>query len=138
MDAADELIDMTEKTRQMVALGEHDSNESTPEALLDFVVLDGLQSDYPEAAIECSVPAVASLRLPHEEILSVAVENPVENAIEHNDAAELWVEASAAMTADGTHNHVADDGPGIPETERIVLEAGPKRCWPTEAASECG
>lgn len=126
MDAADELIDLAEKTRQMVALGEHESTELTPVDLRKClaVVLDGLRSDYPQATIECSVPAGVTLRLPDEEVLSVAVENLVENAIEHNDAAEPWVEISAANTAEETRINVADDGPGIPETERVVLEAG--------------
>ncbi len=126
MDAADELIDLAEKTRQMVALGEHGSSDSTPVDLRDCltVVLDGLRSDYPRATVECSVPPGLSLRLPDEEVLSVAVENLVENAIEHNDAAEPWVEVSAARTADETCIRVADDGPGIPETERVVLETG--------------
>jgi len=52
------------------------------------------------------------------------VENLIENAAEHNEAAEPRVEVTVETVAGGTESllTVSDNGTGIPPDERTVLE----------------
>ena len=62
-----------------------------------------------------------------EELLRLALKNLVDNAIEHNDREERYVGVRASYDADRTYPvtvSVHDDGPGIPDTERRVIEQG--------------
>jgi signal transduction histidine kinase len=60
----------------------------------------------------------------NEELLTFAVTNLVENAVEHNDSPNARVEVRGAVTTTSVELRVVDDGPGIPESERGVLAAG--------------
>ena len=74
---------------------------------------------------ERDVPAVTLSAPP--ELLEVALENLVENAVEHNDRAAPLVRIRGSYDPERPfplHVAVDDDGPGIPEAERNVLEAG--------------
>jgi signal transduction histidine kinase len=59
--------------------------------------------------------------------LSVAIDNIVQNAVEHNDAdaprVEITIRPATAET-EYVELTVADNGPGIPEQEREVLLKG--------------
>jgi signal transduction histidine kinase len=59
-----------------------------------------------------------------ERLLVFAVTNLVENAIEHGDTPEPRVEVRASVTEAAVEILVVDDGPGIPASERQVLQAG--------------
>ncbi|WP_435361332.1 PAS domain S-box protein [Haloarchaeobius sp. DFWS5] len=56
-----------------------------------------------------------------DERLDLAVENLVENSVEHAESASPTVEVSVERTDDHVVVRVADDGPGIPEHERAFL-----------------
>jgi len=58
----------------------------------------------------------------NERLLRFAFENVIENAVEHTDGAEPRVEIRGSQTGTGVRIRVLDDGPGIPESERAVLE----------------
>jgi len=95
--------------RQWVALD--------PEPLVTDLA-ERFRSSHPEATIRVSSDdpgeAVA------DELLKIAIENLVENAVEHHpDTATVDIELTAE---DGWVDiTVADDGPGIPERERAVV-----------------
>ena len=82
-----------------------------------------LQNVHPSVSVEYDLPesavAEASVRLEE------ALENVLENAVEHNDREDptLSVEVRA-VGDDWVEVRVADDGPGIPEDELEPLEAG--------------
>ncbi|MFB6184746.1 MAG: ATP-binding protein [Haloarculaceae archaeon] len=61
---------------------------------------------------------------PRPQLFEIAVSNLVENAIEHNDAAEPWVRVRVDADDQRVRVRVADDGPEIPAMEQKVLETG--------------
>jgi signal transduction histidine kinase len=76
----------------------------------------------PDADVAVEVPP-ARVRL-NEALFRFALGNLLENAIEHNDGPDPRIEIRGTVTDAGIELVVADDGPGIPESELAVLEAG--------------
>jgi PAS domain S-box-containing protein len=78
---------------------------------------------HPEAAVETDLPADAWVRALN--LIGSAVDNLVENAVEHNDADRPTVRVSVDRVAvDGARYvelTVVDDGPPISEADRAVL-----------------
>ena len=82
------------------------------------------QSRYPDATVTLSLPDGDPI---HVTVvgLTVAVEEAVENAVKHNDAATPSVHIRVERHPDGwVVVEVTDDGPGIPDHEMQVLEIG--------------
>jgi PAS domain S-box-containing protein len=83
-----------------------------------------VRSRYPDAEVTLSLPGddpieVTVVGLP------VAVAEAVENAVKHNDAPSPSVEVRVERRPSGwIAVEVEDDGPGIPDHETAVLEAG--------------
>ena len=91
----------------------------------DLVEIRNRVSDrYPDAEVTLSLPdddpiEVTVVGLP------VAVAEAVENAVKHNDVTSPSVEVRVDRPSDGwVAIEVEDDGPGIPDHETEVLEAG--------------
>ncbi|MFD1644286.1 PAS domain S-box protein [Haloarchaeobius litoreus] len=80
---------------------------------------DGLRDRYPGATIDVEAPETAMAHA--DERLDLAVENLVENGIQHTHAPEPTVGVRVETDADGVDIHVTDDGPGIPAHERAFL-----------------
>jgi PAS domain S-box-containing protein len=82
-----------------------------------------LARTHPEATVETDLPADAWVRAL--DLVGSAVDNLVENAVEHNDAAAPRLSVSVdRITVDGewyVDVTVADDGPPIPATDLDVL-----------------
>ncbi len=83
-------------------------------------VVETFRERYPDASIAVSLPD-RSVETDGE-LLRFALRNLVENAIEHNDTDSPRVDVRGSETATGLLLVVADDGPGIPESERAVIE----------------
>lgn len=76
-------------------------------------------------AAEVDVDIQSSLRYETDERLKRGIAELLENGIVHNDRAEPTVRVSARADSDGGAEVVIrDDGPGLPEIERDVLERG--------------
>jgi signal transduction histidine kinase len=78
---------------------------------------------HPAATVETDLPDEATVHAT--DLVSSAVDNLVENAIEHNDTDSPHVRVSVDRVVDGdgpaVELRVRDDGPGIPPHERSVL-----------------
>lgn len=72
-----------------------------------------------DAEIDLEIPE--SLTVTTTTYLDVALEQLVENAIEHNDAETPRVELTAERVDDWVELRVADDGPSIPAGEKQVI-----------------
>jgi PAS domain S-box-containing protein len=96
--------------RQRVALD--------PEPLVTELA-ERFRSDHPEATIR--IVSDASGRVVADELLKIALENLIENAIEHHPGAatvEIALSSAGEQWFDIT---IQDDGPGIPEREQAVV-----------------
>jgi signal transduction histidine kinase len=80
------------------------------------------REDSPGARLTVDAPERATVLVGTEGVLASAVSNVIENAIEHNDSDTPRVAVTVEDEDDAVHVHVADNGPGIPEMERDVLE----------------
>lgn len=113
-----EVNDVLDRTRSLF-----DEREDAPTTVdLATVVADvvaACRAAHPEADVSVSVPdglAVAAGRQ-----LRHAVAELVENAIVHS-AGPASVDVAAEVRGDRVALRIADDGPGIPEEERAVVE----------------
>jgi len=82
--------------------------------------IEEFRSRYPEASIEAEFPETAWVQAT--ELIDVAVENLVDNSVEHTE--DPHIEMSVTLAEETVTVTVTDDGPGIPEVERSVLEQG--------------
>jgi signal transduction histidine kinase len=85
-----------------------------------------IRRDYPEAEIETSLPDAR--RVVAHQLIDRALMNVIKNAIEHNDKQTPHVTIeSTSVSHEGTgygELRVADNGPGISDSEVEVLERG--------------
>ena len=122
-DSVDELLRMSEKARTITKVIIHDSGVRTQR--VDHLTqqlttdLSDLNHDG-EVTISNPQPAeiIASPRL------SQAIVELIENAIVHNDRSSPSIEVEVRVNEETVELVVADDGPGIPERERDILENG--------------
>jgi signal transduction histidine kinase len=128
VDTGRKLADLSEKARQI-----EEALESADEGLVEQDLVTVAESAVEsardrdedtdvvfEGPDEMTVAAIPALQ--------VAVDNVVENAVEHNDSDDPRVElAVGEVTRDGQERvvlKVADNGPGIPDQEKDVLVQG--------------
>jgi signal transduction histidine kinase len=129
--AGQDLNSLSEKARQLESV--LDDAESGPEpvevARVVREVAAEVGDEFPGVDVAVETPAAAwALTLP---AFRLAVENAVENACEHNDSDDPQVDVTVtervvgdAPDDAGVRIEVADNGPGIPEQDRTVIEEG--------------
>ena len=129
---ANRLVELGEQAREVDRTLHAERGESQPIQLHDTVdsVAWRARETYPDAQVDTDVdgPVVAL----GNELVDSALWHLVSNGVEHNDSAEPWVRITVERDDDWVRVTVTDDGPGIPESERKVLEHG------TETALEHG
>jgi|APHM01.1.fsa_nt_gi PAS domain S-box len=120
IDESDRLLAAATKQRDIMDILREEPDQETfaVESVLQQVVAD-MQSKYPQANISVGCPTDLSVEASSR--FTQAIEELVENAIEHNDVQPVEVSLSAEQTQDDIQIDVADNGPQIPEMERDVL-----------------
>ena len=78
--------------------------------------VETFRDNYPDARVETDIEP--GLRAEADDILDDVLANLLRNAVEHNDKEQAEIEVVATEIDDGVRIEVADNGPGIPETER--------------------
>lgn len=123
-EQTDRLITISEKTRLLreIVLESEDADRPVDLAALVRSRAASARERYPRASIETSVPE--RLRVETTPRVGTAVDELLENAIEHNDAPEPSVEVSVRPGTRRVTIVIRDDGPGMPAVEREVLETG--------------
>ena len=129
VERTEEMAGLSEKTRTMVSTSRYVGEPRQPVDVGQHLepLLDTFGRLHPNATIETDIPAGVEVAVPEPGALTAPIESIVENAIEHNDRAEPWLEI-AVEPPDGSGDdvtiRVTDDGPGIPELERAVIREG--------------
>jgi len=123
---AEDVAEMSRKARQIettLDASRTDSQAVRLRPLLETVVEEG-REECPSAAISLSVADDPTVTAPGRDLLASAFANVVGNAVAHSDRDEPEVTVSAERVGETVAVEVGDDGPGIPEIERAVLESG--------------
>jgi signal transduction histidine kinase len=127
-DASRDLTNLSRKAAQMENIIEESDTAPEPidvRSLADDITAD-VGEDYPDVAISVAATgSTTALALPS---VRLALENTVENACKHNDADEPSVEVRIvgpeASETGRVRVEIRDNGPGIPEQDRTVIEEG--------------
>lgn len=127
-DRAESLATISEKATSMNELlqRDHDAPSCDVASLVDRL-LGSLRERHPEAEIVADLERETVHALVDGEMLRTALEEAVENAVVHNDRPAPSVRVTVRDSADAREQvvvAVADDGPGIPDQERTVIEQG--------------
>jgi signal transduction histidine kinase len=119
---AADLVALSKKARDVetvMAAGASDDAPADVDALVERTV-DAVRDAHPDASVSVTVDGAA--RVPSRAVVEAVVENAVENAVVHGGGR---VRVRTEPPADGcVQVVVADDGPGIPESELAVVERG--------------
>ncbi len=120
--AAAELESLSEQTREIERLVDNDY-ERGPMELRPIIedVVDVIRKDYPECRIAVEVPDALAVRA--DPTLKTAMENIIENAVEHNDSEKPSVEIAAVESLDSRYVdiQITDNGPGLPKEVSTVV-----------------
>ncbi len=113
------LLETTAKERRiMQSVADPQSTEPIHLGPMLDRVVTRLRERYPAATIELETPAHAALAIPG---LEGAIEELIENGIEHADKPAPTVTVSVRAEQNAVAVTVEDDGPGLPEMEQNVL-----------------
>jgi signal transduction histidine kinase len=123
VDVAERLVDQSDKARTLETLMET-RGEAQPIDLTAVVEreLADLGREYPAIAVEAEMPDEQPVEAAPS--LDTAVANVLDNAARHNDAEEPRLSVTVAREDDTVTLTVVDNGPGIPDHELDVLDAG--------------
>ena len=122
LDTTDTLDGLSADARRIESLLRRSQDNHSPAEIASLVtsVTETVASEHPEVTIALDFPD-RSFRA-DAELCRFAFRNVVENAAVHNDGADPRIEVRGIETESGMRVVVADDGPGIPEAERSVIE----------------
>jgi PAS domain S-box-containing protein len=114
-----EMVELGDKAREIdEVLGEGEDREPVEVGAVTDFTIESLAAQYDGVAFSATLPEASCWTDP---VLGPVLENVVENAAEHNDAAEPHV-AVTVTPGDGVVTiTVSDNGPGIPKGEREVI-----------------
>ena len=122
LDATDGLEELSGSARRIEKLMRQpqDQRPSAEVGAVAKSVVEDISETYPAASV--SVTSTDEPRSVDAEVARFALRHVVENAVVHNDSDQIRVEIRMVSTETGVRIIVADNGPGIPEAERAVIE----------------
>ncbi|UPM43085.1 ATP-binding protein [Halocatena salina] len=126
-EAASDLVELSDTVGEIENALDCDQRTNGPIALREVLTscIEQANDDYPDAdvrldsCVDGQIPVIANDRI------DVALENIIENAVEHNDSDQPAVSITVSnKISDFVSIEIADNGPGIPKRERNVIEQG--------------
>lgn len=138
-DLQSELEAITEATQGLERLSKQAKNlqraltsDATSRESCDIVTIverirDDLQRQYPATAISLTAPETAWVAVDCS--IELAIREVIENAINHAGQADSSIDIDVSLSGEQSASGsveltVADEGPGIPEQERVAIERG--------------
>jgi signal transduction histidine kinase len=121
---ADQLATLSRDARQFEKLMRQSTERESAVVTADIAAdaVEAVSQEWPEADV--AVDAVSTPVAVSHNLVRYALQNLVENAVQHNESATPRVRVTAVARETHVEVTVADDGPGIPERERAVIESG--------------
>lgn len=120
------LIELSENSRQLRDIVLAEDLAKGPVNLTERIEsqVDSIRGEYPDAEVDVDIPE--TLWAETNSRLDDVIYELLENAIEHNDTPQprIRVTARSPRDEDGLTIEIADNGPGLPDIERKVLEKG--------------
>jgi len=123
VSTTDDLVAISDKVRVVEQLVEKDQTPTTVDLVTTVETISrSIREEFPAVTVTTDLPEA----YPVEAIpaVRVAIENLIENAAEHNDAAEPVIEVTLVESGGSAVITITDNGPGIYEDELTVLEKG--------------
>jgi PAS domain S-box-containing protein len=121
VETVEETADLTEDARELQSVVRHSTPAGGPvdaAAAIERAVAP-FREGYPQLDLRVSAPESLAVRA--DEHLERAVEHLVENVVEHVEG-NARVRVDLSREPDRARIRVSDDGPGIPEEERVVVD----------------
>lgn len=119
---AAEMIDLADRTRTIQRTLQSDPGDVGPVDVVDAVeqAIDRLDVEAEDADIATELPYRAKARVGT--LLPLAIRHVLDNAVDHHDGSPTVEVAVSELDGDRiVEVEVADDGPGIPEDERMLV-----------------
>ena len=123
-ERASELVSLAEKTRAVERVLEREPVTTGPTNVAETIetAVDRLEADYPDVTVSRSVPDRLFARI--DASFQTALYQVLENAVKHHDGSAPTIEISVCDRSDDgmLSLSIADDGPGMPDEERELLQ----------------
>mgnify|MGYP000448178206 FL=1 len=120
--ATEHIVELTETAGRLAdRIDAEDSPQLIPVDLQPVVemAIDEVRERYPRATIDCRDNPPIAVRA--DSLLDALVTNLLDNAVRHNDRTEPTVTVSVEEHAETVAIEVADDGPGLSDTQKRRL-----------------
>jgi signal transduction histidine kinase len=119
-----EIADFSERAREIERLMRSSTQEREALDLVPVIEreLEEVREGYLGVDLEADLPETAEVEA--SPLVESAIDNLVENAVEHNDKPTAQVEVILDPHDGGYYFEVDDNGPGLPAYERRLLEGG--------------
>ena len=122
-EAGEDLEALSTKARQLeFTVEEREGTEPIDVTSLVEEVLEDVDEQFPHIEVTATLPESAWVRADHS--LRMAIANLCENACQHNESTDPQLEVHVEVGEDTVVIEVRDNGEGIPEHERAVINAG--------------
>ena len=130
IDKLSEIIRKTERARDLSAMLEGSFDADNHAVRLDHVMnetLVGALKEFDDAKLHFEDPP--AVKVVADDLLQTVLDTLIENAVVHNDAPTPRVTIDVEVTDDAAVISGADNGPGVPETDKDLIfgreEEGP-------------
>lgn len=120
-ETANTIGSMSETVRDLQAIVEGGPSPTRSVELAPMVesIVEWFQVEYPTADIQADVPA--GLAVQADDNLRTAIEELVENGLEHAETDTPKIRIDAAASGRAVTLRISDNGPGIPQREREIV-----------------
>lgn len=127
LEKGQEIIALSDRARELELTLSDTDNNIEPLEVTEIIRthVSELTQDYPHATVTIDAPS--TLTVTASPLLDTAIDNLLNNAIEHNDSPnpEIHLTIEEPTTpSDDARIQISDNGPGIPEQEQTVIERG--------------